>query len=241
MSQLFLAGHRLATARPTELVSKNGTSAALSLQKRKKAARKKLKQAFKEQKRYAKENNLRAVAVTLTYADNKHFESRHVSAFLDRLRRTLKRQGHSLPYGWALECEGRLHYHLMLWLPRDYKLDPVRLKRWWPWGCSWVESCRSPGAWGRYITKFDSVPKLPKSARLFGYGGLDAEGKAAVLRARLPKWLRSLLPKMDLVRKAAGGGWANVETGEWYQSPYIWTPRGIVLRTATTPVCHPTA
>ncbi|MFB9158867.1 rolling circle replication-associated protein [Chromobacterium violaceum] len=243
MSQLFLAGHRPAPriVRSAELVNKNKTSAALSLRKRKKAARKKLKLALKEQRRYAKANNLRAVAVTLTYADNAQFEPKHISAFLDPLRRALKRLGHSLPYVWTLEYEGRLHYHLMLWLPRDYKLDPVKIKRWWPWGCTWVENCRSPGAWGRYITKFDSAPKLPKGARLFGYGGLDVEGRAAVLRTRLPKWLCSLLPPAALVRKAAGGGWVNMETGEWYPSPYIWTPRGIVLRTATTLVCHPVA
>ncbi|MCG9115917.1 hypothetical protein LH428_08650 [Laribacter hongkongensis] len=241
MSQLFLAGHRLAPARPTELVNKNGTSAALSLRKRKKAARKRLKQAFKEQRRYAKANNLRAVAVTLTYANNTQFEPKHISAFLDPLRRALKRLGHSLPYGWTLECEGRLHYHLMLWLPRDYKLDPFKLKKWWPWGCTWVENCHSPGAWGRYIAKFDSAPKLPKGARLFGCGGLDAEGKAAVLRVRLPKWLCSLLPPAALVRKVAGSGWVNMETGEWYPSPYTWTPQGIVLRTVATPICRPTA
>lgn len=243
MSQLFLAGRRPdpASTRRAELVNKNGTSAALSLRKRKRAARKKLQQALKEQSRYAKARNLRAVAVTLTYADNAQFESKHISAFLDPLRRALKRQGHPLSYGWTLECEGRLHYHLMLWLPRDYKLDPVKLKKWWPWGCTWVENCRSPGAWGRYIAKFDSAHKLPKGARLFGYGGLDAEGKAAVLRVRLPKWLCSLLPPTALVRKALGGGWVNMETGEWYQSPYVWTPGGIVLRTATTPACHPTA
>ena len=214
----------------TELVSKNVTSTALSTKKRKKSARRILKHVLKEQRRYAKQNNLRAVAITLTYKTNGKFGSKHISVFLDSIRRALKRKGYSLPYVWTLESEGRLHYHLMLWLPREYKLDLHKLNKWWPWGSNWVENCQSPSAWGCYLSKCESISKLPRGARLFGYGGLDEEGKAAVILAKLPIWLRALLPNTILVRKITGGGWINMETGEWYQSPYIWTPFGIILR-----------
>lgn len=221
-----------------ELVIKNGTCPSTSTRKRKHAGRKRLNQAFREQRRYAKVNNMRAVAVTLTYANNAQFETKHISAFLDPLRRAMKRLGYLLPYGWALECAGRLHYHLILWVPRNYKLDHAKLNKWWPWGCTWIENCRSPGAWARYIVKFDNTSQLPRSARLYGYGGLDATGKAAMLRARLPKWLCSILPATALVRKAVGGGWINEETGEYYQSPYSWTPRGIILRATPMTICY---
>lgn len=64
-----------------------------------------------EQRRFAKTTKLRAVALTLTYRDTAAFSPKHISSFLDRLRRALKRAGHSLPYAWVLECAGQPHYH----------------------------------------------------------------------------------------------------------------------------------
>ncbi|BCL76675.1 hypothetical protein JHS3_24110 [Jeongeupia sp. HS-3] len=222
-------------ARRAELVKKNETSTSLALRKRKKAARKKLKQTIKEQWRYAKANNLRAVAVTLTFADNARFTTTRISAFLNKLRRALKRKGHGLPYVWTLEREGRLHYHLLLWLPRDFKFAPEKLKKWWSWGSTWVGSCRSPSAWGRYIAKFDSTAKLPKGARIHGAGGMDEEGKTAVLRAALPRWLLPLLPVSQRARRCPGGGWVDAETGVIHRSPYKWTPWGPKLISVSQP------
>lgn len=212
----------------SELVKKTVTSATVSSRKRKNAARKKLSRVIKEQSRYAKVANRRAVALTLTYADAAAFSPKNISAFLDRLRRALKRMGFCLPYAWVLECASHLHYHLIVWLPRGYKLDQAKLSRFWPWGSTWVESCRSVGAWARYMAKFNSVATLPLGARLYGYGGLDEIGKMAVSRAGLPRWLLALLPIGHLVCRCAGGGWVDAVTAEIYRSPYIWTPRGIV-------------
>lgn len=216
-----------------ELVNKTGTSATASSRKRKNAAQKKLNRVIKEQSRYAKVANLRAVALTLTYSDAAAFSPKHISAFLDRVRRTLKRLGHSLPYAWVLECASHLHYHLIVWLPRGYKLDQTKLSRWWPWGSTWVESCRSVKAWGRYMAKFVSIAKLPKGARLYGYGGLDEGGKLAVSRAALPRWLLASLPAGHRVSRCSGGGWVDTETGEFHRSPYIWTPWGTMLSPVT--------
>lgn len=221
-----------------ELVNKIGTSPSHSSQKRIKAARKKLNQVIKEQRRYAKSGKLRAIAVTLTYRDAKHFSPKHISAFLDQLRRKSKRMGHLLPYAWVLEYASRLHYHLILWLPRGYSLDPVKLSKWWPWGSTWIEGCRCIKAWARYISKFDTTIKLPKGGRLYGYGGLDDPGKMAVSRATLPRWLLALLSANHSARRCPGGGWVNRATGEIYRSPYVWTPRGVVLANVSLPICH---
>lgn len=212
-----------------ELVNKTVTSATASSRKRKNTARKKLNRVVKEQSRYAKVANLRAVALTLTYRDAAAFSSKHISAFLNRLRRKLKRMGHSLPYAWVLECASHLHYHLIVWLPRGYKLDQAELSKWWPWGSTWTESCRSVGAWARYMTKFNSVVKLPRGARLYGYGGLDENGKMAVSRSALPRWLLALLPVGHRVCRCLGGGWVDTATAEIFRSPYMWTPWGAVL------------
>lgn len=217
-------------ARFAELVRKTGTSTTTSSRKRKNVARKKLNRVIKEQTRYAKVANLRAVALTLTYRNAAEFSPKHISAFLDRLRRTLKRMGFSLPYAWVLEGASHLHYHLLVWLPRSYTLDLAKLSPWWPWGGTWTESCRKVKAWGRYMAKFDSIVKLPKAARLYGYGGLDEVGKSEVSRAALPRWLLVLLPSGHRTRRCSGGGWVDIVTGELYRCPYVWTPWGVCPR-----------
>ncbi|CAJ0700275.1 MULTISPECIES: rolling circle replication-associated protein [Burkholderiaceae] len=220
----------VSVTRFAELVKKIGTSATASSRKRKNAGRKKLNSVVKEQRRYAKLANLRAVAVTLMYLDAATFSQKHISAFLGVLRQALKRMGYRLPYAWVLERASHLHYHLLVWLPRDYTLDLTKLGKWWPWGSTWVGSCRSVKAWRRYMAKFDSATLLPKGARLYGYGGLDSDGKLAVSRAALPRWLLALLPAGHHACRNPGGGWADLATGEVHRSPYVWTPWGSVLR-----------
>jgi len=220
-----------------ELVNnRTGTSAALSTKKRKRRAKKKLAQVYREHRRFAKANNLRAVALTLTYRDSADFSQKNVSKFLEKIRRQLRKRGHSLPYTWVLESEGRLHYHFTLWLPRDFILDKAKLAKLWNWGSSWVQSCHSVKSWTRYMSKFDSAEKIPRNAKLFGYGGLDGNGKAAVTRANLPLWLQKKLSSNHVARRIPGGWWANTATGEVFRSPYVWTPAGIILRSAAPPV-----
>jgi hypothetical protein len=218
------------STRFAELVKrKTGTSATLSSKKRRTKARKRLLQATQEHRRYAKTAGLRATALTLTFEDNGQFCPKLISAFLARVRQALKRRGHRLPYSWVLESEGRLHYHLMVWLPRSFVLDKQQLAQWWPWGTTWTAGCRLVKAWARYMVKFDCMDRLPKAGRLFGYGGLDESGKASVQRAGLPRWLLAILPRGESARRFPGG-WTNIETGEIYISPFVWTPWGWTMR-----------
>ena len=202
------------------------------------SARRKLKCVINEQCRQASSAGLRAVAVTLTYRNPAAFASKHISGYLDRVRRILKRQGCGLPYLWVLERATTLHYHLLLWLPRTYKLDPKWISKCWLWGSTWVDGCRSARAWGRYIAKCGGVAALPKGARIYGYGGLDNAGKTAVSRAALPRWILPLLPASHRARRCPGGGWVDCTTGEVFQSPYRWTPWGAVLAIVSPPTCH---
>lgn len=219
-------------SRFAELVKKIETSPASATKKRTIAARKKLTRAIKEQWRCAAHSGLRAIALTLTYQDSSSFESKHISAFLDKVRRFLKCQGHSLPYAWVLECSGQLHYHLILWLPRTCRLAFSRLETWWPWGSTWIAACQCVKGWARYITKLDSASKIPAGARLYGYGGLDTQGRAAVSHAGLPCWLLAHLKPGEMAHRIPGGYWVNIKTGEVYRSPYVWTPWGQKLRSA---------
>jgi len=213
-------------SRFAELVKKTVTSPRTAVRKRKNAAQGKLNRALAEQKRIAKIAGLRGVSMTLTYEDAADYSPKHISGFLDRLRRALKSFGHAMPYVWVLECASHLHYHLILWLPRTYKLDATKIYKWWPWGSTWMQACRCIKAWGRYLTKFDGVAKLPKGARFHGCGGLDDAGRTAVLRANFPRWLRELVPAAHRARRYPGGGWVDLTTGEVFRSPYVWTPWG---------------
>ena len=119
LSEISLVAHQpspslAAVMRFAELVKKIETSPAPSCYKRKKAARKRMKCIISEQLHYALSSNLKAVALTLTYRRNEEFSSKHISAFLDRIRRALKRLGASFPYAWTLERAGQLHFHLIL-------------------------------------------------------------------------------------------------------------------------------
>ena len=213
-----------------ELVRKTGTSATPATRRRKSRARNKLLRAIQEQRLQARAAGLRAVALTLTFEDDGEFCSRHISAFLERVRKALKRRGHALPYAWVLERAGRLHYHLILWLPRDFTLDKQKLARWWVWGTTWTACCKHVKRWSRYMAKFNCVARIPKATRLFGYGGLYQSGRAAVQRAGFPLWLQALLPHGSTARRFTGGGWVDAGTGEIFVSPYLWTPWGWVTR-----------
>jgi len=213
-----------------ELVNKIETSTAFKNKKRRYKAAKKLARVIKEQRRMAKSNKNIAVALTLTYRNSKDFSPKNISKFLDNIRRKLKRAGHSFAYAWVLECASHLHYHLILWLPRDFTLGFSTLSKWWPWGSTWIKSCRDVNAWAKYLSKLDGITNLPRGARAFNYGGLDEAGKIAVARTALPIWLLKLLPKNMCARRCAGGGWINMATGEIFHSPYIWTPLSIRLR-----------
>lgn len=213
-----------------ELVKKNETSATRSLKKRKTEARRTLRTVHREHRRQAKDAGFYAIALTLTFDDDGQFCPKLISKFIACVRQTLKRRGHRLPYTWVLERESRLHYHLMLWLPRGFVLDMKKLARWWPCGTTWTKSCRVVNGYARYMAKFECMARLPKGVHVFGYGGLDESGKVAVQRAGLPRWLQALLPRGGSARRFPGGGWTNTETGEIHVSPYRWAPWGWEIR-----------
>jgi len=180
---------------------------------------------------------MRAVAITLTYENNDDFSDGQITAFIKTLRSSVARAGGKLMYAWTLERARQLHYHLIVWLPRSYRLDDARLAKWWKFGSTWRESCETVQGWRKYIGKFNCIENLPKKARIFGCGGLDDAGKAAVSRAMLPRWLQAVLPRGHLARRLVGEGWVDLMTGELHASPYIWTPWGAMLATANPRAC----
>lgn len=200
-------------------------------QKRKrKKQRKRLKATMKVAQQTASREKKQAFCMTLTYANSKNFDGKQISKFIDNLRRWLKKEHKTtLTYVWVLERATQLHYHLTIWLPAGVLLDFNRLEKWWRWGSTWVERCRDLNRWSDYISKFNQPEtSFKKGTRLYGYGGLDDKAKIDLARAAMPIWLRKVLPLDEHARRAVGGGWVNLNTGERYFSPYKWTSRGII-------------
>jgi hypothetical protein len=217
-----------------ELVKKIETSAT-ALKKRLRTVKKKMKLVTTQHRRIAKEKNLFAVAVTLTYRSSDDYSSKNISKFISCIRAKLKRKGHGLLYQWVLEqSESSLHHHLVLWLPRGIELDKTDLGRWWKWGSTWIESCRKVVAWVKYLSKRETKDGLPAGARVYGCGGLDEEGSEAVANGMLPLWLKSLLPSDAKPSRIPRVGWTDRNTGVVHISPWMWTPKGPRLKPVPT-------
>lgn len=223
-------------SRFAELVKKIETSPSLSVEqkRRRKKQRAKLRNIITEANRMSVSNKTYALCMTLTYESTDDFQTKNISSFIDKLRRWLRRvHKRQLVYVWALERESCLHYHLIVWLPIGVSLSLDRLSKWWSFGSTWIERCRDVSRWGSYIAKFTKPKKLfLRGTRLYGYGGLDEAAKTAIARKSMPVWLRKLLPFGERARRRKGGGWENLDTGEVYLSPYAWSPRGILLKSA---------
>ncbi|MBF6616896.1 MAG: hypothetical protein ITG07_09245 [Candidimonas sp.] len=216
-----------------ELVNKIATSPSSTRQRLRKAQKKKVLALIREGSATAKRSGKYALAMTLTYSNNADFSPKHISRFIDKVRAWLRRLGHQFTYVWVLERQSRLHYHLIVWLPRGVKLDLVKLAKWWPSGCTWTAHCNSVRDWGAYMAKFSSpAGSFRKNMRLYGSGGFDATAKQAIMRAGMPRWLLRILPRSRSARRFPGGGWVDITTGEIFRSPYLWTPFGMLMAAA---------
>lgn len=137
-----------------ELVKKIETSAK-DLKKRLRICQSKIKKSVKEFRRLARVNGLFAAAITLTYKRNEDFAAKNISQFISSMRASLKRKGFSLPYIWVLERAAKLHYHLVVWLPRSQPLKAEDLQRWWKHGSTDLEACRNVASWTKYAHSTD--------------------------------------------------------------------------------------
>lgn len=216
-------------AAPAVLVKKIETS-PLKHKKRIQRLKRKLSAFVKEHGRMAKKHGLYAVALTLTYRPGDEPSGKHVSSLLDKLRAKLKRMSKPLLYVWTLERSAAYHYHLMIWLPRGIRLEQKQLTRWWTHGFSDAEACRSTFRWAKYIGKSETKEGVAKGLRLFGAGGLDMEGEDAMRFAGLPRWLQCVLPVLSRPKRIPRVGWVDILTGELFICPYVWTSRGMRLR-----------
>jgi len=165
-----------------------------------------------------------AVMVTPTYRDPDAWASRHMSELTDRITKWAKRGGFRTYYVWVAELTqaGRVHYHLVVWLPAAKLLPMPDRAGWWKHGMTRTEAAHNgPGYLAKYVSKGSAVQALPKGLRLHGRGGLTEDMRLVVRWWLLPRYVRENFPLPSSVRRAEGGGWVDALTGDWYPA---WKP-----------------
>lgn len=167
--------------------------------------------------------------VTLTYRDDVDWDSRHVSSYIDSVRKWAKRRGIQVRYVWVMELtkRGRPHYHILWWLPKGVTMPMADKQGWWKHGFTNSVWARKPvGYIAKYASKglsFDNgdVHSLPKGARICGYGGLDLPMKDEKAWVLCPTWLKELLSNEKFSVRKKGSLWV-VEKAFCYSSPWFY-------------------
>lgn len=172
---------------------------------------------------------LRPAMITTTYREDVDYSPRHISEMLARIRKYMARRGQTLRYCWVAELtkRGRVHYHVVIWLPWGSIIPKPDLRGWWPHGHTRIETVkRAVGYVAKYASKagWAASGEMPKGARLHGTGGLDDRQRRERRWWMAPQWLRELTTESMDVHRALGGGWLSRRTGEHFSSPFriVW-------------------
>jgi hypothetical protein len=140
--------------------------------------------------------------VTLTYAKHDDWQANHISEATDRYRAWCKRRGVAARYLWVAELTkiGRVHYHLICWLPQGVKMTfwdkPRRVKNkktvaFWTHGMSNTQVAKQGVAYlMKYLSKMGELHEFPDGLRLHGGGGLTPESRQIKQWSNLPEWVK---------------------------------------------------
>ena len=101
----------------------------------------------------------------------------------------------------------------------------------WPHGMSNTQKALSGvGYLMKYLSKLGELTRFPKGLRLYGIGGLTAEGRSVRSWLNLPEWVKTMYGVGEVVRKKVG--LLVRATGELLEPAYSCTliPSGLVVR-----------
>jgi hypothetical protein len=171
--------------------------------------------------------------VTLTYKPGKEWRPRHIRECMACYRHQAARDKQPFRYEWVAELQLNrmrrrrelaaecLHYHAIIWAFEGYSFPHPDSRGWWPHGMSNVERARNPvGYLAKYASKGTEGESLPRGARISGGGGLSPSGRQIVSWWLRPRYVREAFPLIaERVRRARGGGWINLDTGQWIAAP----------------------
>ena len=114
---------------------------------------------------------VRALMVTLTYAELDAWEPLHLTAFLKAAREYYRRKGAKFRYVWVGELQQRsaVHYHVLVWLPVRMQVIKPDKRGWWPHG----------------MTRVDRRPWNARASTIFGGMISATHGRAGMCRVEL--------------------------------------------------------
>lgn len=170
--------------------------------------------------------------ITLTYAgDNDDWSPKHISVFMDHIRKWCGRNAVACRYVWVAELQKRgvIHYHVALWVPHGTKLPRPDDQGWWPHGFTRIEVARAAVPYLlKYLSKGagDSLGSFPKGSRIYGVGGLEHSLRRARRWLGLPAFVQARSSIDDDWRRAEGGGWID-STGQHWPSEFARVFLGI--------------
>jgi len=179
--------------------------------------------------------------VTLTYRDAAAWHPNHIAESMDRYRAWCKRRGVPCRYIWVAEltATGRVHYHLIAWLPVGTRMTfwdrPRRVKgkktvAFWTHGLSNTQQAKHGVSYlMKYLSKMGEFHHFPDGLRLYGVGGLDKDARAIRQWQGLPGWVKRSYGVGDI--KRMGRHFVMHCTGEVLPPMYRrkFVPGGVVL------------
>ena len=169
-----------------------------------------------------KKSRYQGVFVTLTYRPDVDWSARHVTDFLKPARQWASRKGLSLPYVWVAELHksGRVHFHVLLFLPVGINLPKPDKRGWWPHGMTKTERARNAvGYMAKYVSKGSYDHPFPPGLRSYCVGGLEESRRRELRWWKAPGYARHYIPMGADIRRAPGG-WVDRDTGLLLRSPF---------------------
>jgi hypothetical protein len=190
----------------------------------------------------------RCAFVTATYARDDDWSPRDITRLVDRYQQWGKSRGFKVPCVWVAELmqNGRVHYHLMLWIPQGETPPLPDSQGWWVKGLTNAQWSHSPvGYLAKYASKGSSSGEFPKGLRMYGVAGLTMAMRRRTRYALAPTWLKELVPVSHGVERvvrrwypmgrfatnaerAAGGRWLkcrgwwrDLKTRVCFRTPWV--------------------
>lgn len=172
------------------------------------------------------------IMATLTYAKHQQPEAEDVTKCLRNAAVWFSRKYKNIPkakrpklrFTWVAELtkKGKLHYHVLFFLPPMVKLPMFDVRGWWPKGSTRLEWARCAHS---YMAKYASKGStgrgaMPKGFRMHGSGGMTKDERNERRYHLAPSWVREFFKLEDRPRACPGGGWISPVTGEAWESPY---------------------
>lgn len=168
---------------------------------------------------------MKPAMVTLTYRPDVDWSPKHVSQYIDCVKKWAKRRHLAVHYIWVMELtkKGVPHYHVMWWIPKGYTMPKADKQGWWKHGMTNSVWARKPvGYLCKYTSKGidpNSYGKIPRNARLHGSGGLTPPMRVMKIWECAPSWVREIFDVNNGVRKF-GCYWVDRVTNKGFSSPW---------------------